>query len=73
VIRAVEVAKSLDMGVFLLLGKTGGQLKTIADKESHILKIVVESETTERIQEIHMTALHILIECVERILFPENY
>jgi D-sedoheptulose 7-phosphate isomerase len=33
----------------------------------------VASETTERIQEIHMLALHVLIESVERTLFPENY
>lgn len=68
VIRAVETAKRLDMQTLLFLGKTGGKLKGTGN-----LEIVVSSETTERIQEIHMTALHILIECVERILFPENY
>ena len=68
VIRAVETAKALGMGTLLLLGKTGGKLKGAGT-----LEIVVASETTERIQEIHMTALHILIECVERKLFPENY
>ncbi len=68
VIRAVETAKSLGMETLLLLGKTGGQLKGTGT-----LEIIVESKTTERIQEIHMTALHILIECVERTLFPENY
>ncbi len=68
VIRAVETAKKQGMGVLLLLGKSGGKLKG-----QGTLEIVVASETTERIQEVHMTALHILIESVERTLFPENY
>jgi D-sedoheptulose 7-phosphate isomerase len=68
VIRAVETAKGLGMGVLLLLGKTGGKLKGGGP-----LEIIVSSGTTERIQEIHMLALHVLIEGVERKLFPENY
>ena len=68
VIHAVETAKTLGMETLLLLGKTGGKLKGTGT-----LEIIVASDTTERIQEIHMTALHILIECVERTLFPENY
>jgi D-sedoheptulose 7-phosphate isomerase len=68
VIRAAETAQAQGMGVLLLLGKTGGKLKGRGDHE-----LIVESETTERIQEIHMLALHALIESVERSLFPENY
>ena len=68
VIRAVETAKSIGLVTVLLLGKTGGALKGRGDHE-----IIVASETTERIQEIHMLALHALIESVERTLFPENY
>ena len=68
VIRAVETAKALGMETLLLLGKTGGKLKGTGT-----LEIIVASDTTERIQEIHMTALHILIECVERTMFLENY
>jgi D-sedoheptulose 7-phosphate isomerase len=68
VLRAVEAARSLGMAVFLLLGKTGGALRGSGDHE-----LWVRSETTERIQEIHMLALHVVIECVERILFPDNY
>jgi D-sedoheptulose 7-phosphate isomerase len=56
------------MKVFLLLGKGGGSLRGKGDYE-----LWVRSETTERIQEIHMLALHVVIECVERILFPANY
>ena len=68
VIRAVEVAKQKQLGILLLMGKTGGKLKGCGDWE-----IIVSAESTDRIQEIHMLVLHILIEGVERCLFPENY
>ena len=68
VIRAVEVAEKKGMVVFLFLGKGGGKLK---GKGSH--EIIVDGQTSDRIQEIHMMCLHILIEVVERILFPKNY
>lgn len=68
VIKAVEKAKELELTVISLLGKDGGKLKGVGDYE-----LIVEGETTDRIQEVHMTALHIIIESVERILFPENY
>lgn len=68
VMRAVEEARRLGMKVILLLGKDGGSLKGKADAE-----IWVKAMATERIQEMHMFALHIVIETVERLLFPENY
>ena len=68
IVRAVETAKGLGMEVILLLGKSGGKLKGAGTHE-----ILVASETTERVQEIHMLALHVVIESVERALFPENY
>jgi D-sedoheptulose 7-phosphate isomerase len=68
VMRAVEEARRLEMSVILLLGKDGGSLKGKADAE-----IWVRARATERIQEMHMVALHVVIESVERLLFPENY
>ena len=68
VVRAVEEARNLGMKVILLLGKDGGSLKGKGDAE-----ICVKARATERIQEVHMFALHIVIESVERLLFPENY
>jgi len=35
--------------------------------------LIVFGKTTDRIQEIHMMILHISIEGIERILFPQNY
>lgn len=68
VIKAVEKAKELGMKTVALLGKDGGKLKGMCDHE-----FIIPGETSDRIQEIHMMILHIIIEGVERIMFPENY
>ena len=68
VIKAVEAARAIGMTVHLFLGKDGGKLLGKGDAE-----IRVKSPDTERIQEVHMVVLHILIEALERRLFPENY
>ena len=68
VIKAVELAKSMGIKTVGLLGKDGGKLKGMCDYE-----FVIPGQTSDRIQEIHMMILHIIIEGVERIMFPENY
>lgn len=68
VIKAVEAAKKIGMKTCLLLGKDGGKLKGMGDFE-----FIIPGKTSDRIQEIHMMILHIIIEGVEKILFPENY
>jgi len=68
IIAAIEAAKNQGLTTAAFLGKTGGKLKGECDFEW-----VVPGETSDRIQEVHMTALHILIEAVERRMFPELY
>ena len=69
VLRALEVARSKGIASVGLLGKGGGRARGLAD-----IPIVVPLATTsDRIQEIHIKVLHIVIEAVERELFPENY
>lgn len=68
VIKAVEEAKKKGMKVVGLLGKSGGKLKDMVD-----FPLIVPSQITDRIQEIHIKCIHIMIEGVERSLFPENY
>ena len=68
VIKAVEAAKKLGIKTCVLLGKDGGKLKGMCDYE-----FIIPGKTSDRIQEIHMRILHIIIEGVERIMFPENY
>ena len=68
IIEAVKSAKERNLKTVALLGKDGGKLKGICDYE-----FIIPGETSDRIQEVHMMILHIIIEGVERILFPENY
>lgn len=68
VIQAVEAAKKLGIKTALFLGKGGGALKGQGDYEW-----IVEGDTSDRIQEVHMAALHISIEAVERRLHPDHY
>ena len=67
VIQAVEAAKSLDIFTIGLTGR-GGRLADCAD-----LVFKIDSDTTARIQETHITLAHILCDLVERILFPEKF
>ena len=68
VIAAAEKARSKQMKVVGLLGRDGGKLRPLCD-----LSIVVPAQTSDRIQEIHIKIVHIVIELVERELFPQNY
>ena len=63
VIKAINTAKNMEL---LTIGMTGngGNLAECAD-----LVFSVESGTTARIQETHITLAHILCELVERTLF----
>ena len=64
VIAAVEAAKAKGTFTIGLLGKDGGTLKGMCD-----LSIVVPSQETERIQEVHITVIHIWCELMELDLF----
>ncbi|MCY4402738.1 MAG: SIS domain-containing protein [Candidatus Poribacteria bacterium] len=68
IVRAAEAAKSKQMHVFGLLGRDGGNLIRSCDSY-----LIAPGNTADRIQEIHIKVIHILIEQIERILFPENY
>jgi D-sedoheptulose 7-phosphate isomerase len=68
VIQALATAREKGLYTVALLGKDGGKLAGMCD-----LEFIVPGTTSDRIQEIHMMLLHIVIEGVERILFPGNY
>jgi len=68
VIKALEKAKELKLETVLLLGKDGGKLKGKAGFE-----IIIPGSTSDRVQELHMFILHVIVEGIERIKFPENY
>lgn len=68
VMMAFETAKKMGIKRVALLGRDGGALKDMAD-----IAIIVPGATSDRIQEMHIKLVHIVIETVERELFPENY
>jgi D-sedoheptulose 7-phosphate isomerase len=65
IIRAFETARQMQLKSMAFLGKNGGLLKGIADLEM----IIDGFETSDRIQEAHMAAIHIIIERMEEKLF----
>ncbi len=68
IIRAFEVAKAQKLHTVAFLGKGGGKLKGFADHELSIDGF----QYSDRVQEAHMTAIHVIIEMIEHQLFPEN-
>lgn len=60
IVKAAEAAKASGVSVVGFLGKGGGQVRELCDVIVH-----APGETSDRIQELHMLALHILIEAVE--------
>ena len=67
--QLVEAARERGLTTVGLLGKGGGELRTRVE-----IPIVVPLATSsDRIQEVHIKILHIVIETVERQLFPGNY
>ena len=68
IIEAVKTAQSQNLTTIALLGNDGGILKELAS-----IPIVVPSPLTERVQEVHIKIIHILIEGIERKIFPEHY
>lgn len=67
-IKASEAAKEKGMKVLALTGKTGGLLASIADEEIR----VKGRKYSDRIQEVHIKVLHILVTLIEAELSPQK-
>jgi D-sedoheptulose 7-phosphate isomerase len=65
VLKAVEAAHAKGMKVVALTGKDGGKLAAIADLELR----VPHNGYADRIQEVHIKIIHILILLIEKQLF----
>ncbi len=68
-IYAFEHAKSAGLTTVAFLGRGGGRLKGMADLEL----IINGFETSDRIQEAHKAAIHIMIELIEEHLFNQSH
>jgi D-sedoheptulose 7-phosphate isomerase len=66
VLRALEVAKKMGLVTIAFTGKDGGPIAKIAD-----LSINVSSSVTARIQEVHITAGHVICDLVDIKLFQK--
>jgi D-sedoheptulose 7-phosphate isomerase len=60
VIRAAQAAKARGVTVIAFLGKSGGQLKELAD-----VALVIPADDTARIQELHLAIEHVICDLVE--------
>lgn len=69
VLNAVEAARDCGMQVVSLTGAPGSALGQVADVDIS----AGASAYADRVQEVHIKVIHILIEQIERAFFPENY
>lgn len=69
ILKAAEIGKEKGLRTIAFLGKSGGQLRGQCDLEW----IVSGFEFSDRIQEAHMAAIHIIIEMVEKKLFSQSF
>jgi D-sedoheptulose 7-phosphate isomerase len=70
VIKAAEYAKANGIKVVTLTGKADSALGKLADVDVVTLGT---SGYADRVQELHIKVIHILIELTERRFFPGNY
>ncbi|MEK6539419.1 MAG: D-sedoheptulose 7-phosphate isomerase [Deltaproteobacteria bacterium] len=64
VITAVKVARDMGIKTIGLTGKGGGKMAKMVD-----ILLNVDSDVTPRIQEVHITAGHIICDLIDHILF----
>lgn len=66
IIKAIKAAREKGIKVVGFLGKGGGKIKDICD-----YALVVPSDDTPRIQEIHTFTVHLMCERIEQKLFDK--
>lgn len=64
VVKAAKTARELGMKVIALTGKDGGELASLADVEIR----VPHQGYSDRIQEVHIKVIHLLIQIIEDIV-----
>jgi D-sedoheptulose 7-phosphate isomerase len=64
---ALELAAEKGCRTVALLGKDGGSIKKVAE-----LSLIVPSNDTPRVQEGHITIIHIVCDLLEKTLFPQG-
>ena len=67
VLKALQLSRELGCRTIGLLGKDGGSIKSFCD-----LALIVPTDDTPRIQEGHITIIHIVCDLVEKTLFGKQ-
>ncbi len=67
IIRALNLAREIGAKTIGFMGNNGGSMKDCVD-----IGIIVPSNDTARIQEVHITIGHIICEIIEQDLIREN-
>jgi D-sedoheptulose 7-phosphate isomerase len=67
VFTAMSLAREMGCLTIAFLGREGGTIKDIVD-----LDLTIPSQDTPRVQEGHITIIHILCDLIEKGLFPEQ-
>ena len=70
VVRAIEQAHKQGMVVVALTGRDGGQVAKILNNND--VEVRVPSESTARIQEVHLLTIHCLCDQIDETLYPEK-
>lgn len=69
IVRAARTARDLGVKVIVLSGKRSPELEALSD----VYLCTPGRQFADRVQELHIKILHILIELIERHFFPSNY
>jgi D-sedoheptulose 7-phosphate isomerase len=69
ILNAVEAAKKQGVTIIGMTGKADSLLGQASD----VYIATPGGQYADRVQELHIKAIHIMIELVERALFPDNY
>ncbi len=70
VVEAIHAARERGMPVIALSGRDGGTIHTVLTEDD--IEIRVPSESTARIQEVHLLVIHCLCDLIDRQLFGET-
>jgi len=65
IVAALSLAREMGCSTIGLLGRDGGTIKDLVD-----LDLTIPSQDTPRVQEGHITIIHILCDLIEKGLFP---
>lgn len=71
ILEAISKAHEIGMKVVALTGKDGGKIPAVLNDDD--IEIRVSTDSTPRIQEIHILVIHCLCDLIDRIIFADEF